>query len=299
MDVSIIICSYNRAESLKRTLVSLENMVVPDSLSWEIILIDNNSTDNTRDVVEEFKIQTGLNVLYVYERRQGKPYALNNGLSLVKGEIIAFTDDDVVVDKYWLANIVKSFKITNATCIGGKVMPIWEIPPPKWLTKELHGCLALLDLGEKYVRVYEPAIWGVNTAVRSEAIQKCKYQFNEKYLKRGEDTDLIEKLLEKEEKVYYCPDVLIYHCIPEIRMRKTYFRKWKFEQGKFRAKHGADFLSYKNILGFAVFAVNGSVRALSKYLVFSAINKKAAFLEQLTFIYYLGFIAGRLTYRDS
>ena len=99
MDISIIICTYNRSESLKRTLQSLKEMSVSDDIEWELLIVDNNSTDNTREAVNDFTKTSGLNCRYVFESKQGLSNARNRGVKEACGEIIAFTDDDVIVDK--------------------------------------------------------------------------------------------------------------------------------------------------------------------------------------------------------
>jgi glucosyl-dolichyl phosphate glucuronosyltransferase len=106
MDLSIIICTYNCSRGLGKTFRSLEQMAVPEGIDWEVLLVDNNSKDETRKVVEEFSRKGTINLMYLFEGRQGKSFALNRGLESAKGEIIAFTDDDVLADKGWLVAII-------------------------------------------------------------------------------------------------------------------------------------------------------------------------------------------------
>ena len=150
-------------------------MSVPVNLSWEVIVVDNNSSDNTRKVVEDFVRSSELNIRYVFEGKQGHSHARNTGVKEAKGEIIAFTDDDVIVEKSWIHNIDRIFKEDYVGCIGGKILPIWEKPCPKWLTKDLYGYLALLDYGENPFYIDSPEIWGANFAVKSSLFQKYGY----------------------------------------------------------------------------------------------------------------------------
>ncbi len=110
MKISVIICTYNRCESLARTLKSFTKISVPEGSLWELVLVDNNSKDKTKLFVEEFKKNYRLNIEYIFEEKPGKSHALNHGIKQAKGEIIAFTDDDVIVDRDWLLNIQKAFK---------------------------------------------------------------------------------------------------------------------------------------------------------------------------------------------
>jgi glycosyltransferase involved in cell wall biosynthesis len=102
--------------------------MVPDDSSWEVILVDNNSDDDTRLVFEEFEKHYESKIRYIFEEKRGISHARNRGIKAARGEIIAFTDDDVIVDNYWIQNIEKAFKEHNdVACVGGKILPVWEI----------------------------------------------------------------------------------------------------------------------------------------------------------------------------
>ena len=134
MKISVVVCTYNRSEYLRRMLMSLREALIPEHLSCEIILVDNHSTDNTKYVFEEIARPHRSNWKYVFEEKEGISHARNRGVREAKGEIIAFTDDDVIVDKYWIQNICKAFEEnSDVVCVGGKILPIWEIPKPEWL----------------------------------------------------------------------------------------------------------------------------------------------------------------------
>jgi glycosyltransferase involved in cell wall biosynthesis len=100
--------------------------VIPDDLPWECILVDNNSDDSTRSVFEEVEKHYESKIRYVFEEKRGLSHARNRGIKEARGEIIAFTDDDVIVDKYWIQNIGKAFKEYDVACVGGST-PVWEI----------------------------------------------------------------------------------------------------------------------------------------------------------------------------
>ena len=122
-------------------------------------------------------------------------------------------------------------------CVGGKILPIWEITKPKWLKSKLCNHLALLDYGDSVVYIEKPQIWGANFAVRSEMFQKYgMFDWNlgrrPGKLYSHEETELLQRLLNAGEKLLYYPSSIIYHHIPDYRMTKKYIRKWRFDQGE-------------------------------------------------------------------
>jgi glycosyltransferase involved in cell wall biosynthesis len=120
--ISIVICTYNRASSLAKTLETLRQMTVPPDLAWELIVVDNNSNDNTCGIVEEFARTSGLEVRYIFEPAQGLDRARNVGIMKARGEIVAFVDDDVLVTEDWMANVWREFNSdSDLGLLGGRV----------------------------------------------------------------------------------------------------------------------------------------------------------------------------------
>lgn len=167
MDISVIICTYNRASGLLQTLQSIGQMDNPQGICWELIVVDNNSSDGTQNVIQEFAYDADIDVKNIFEGTQGLSYARNAGLGQARGKLIAFTDDDVIVDRQWLVNICKAFASSDAWCIGGKILPIWSVPKPKWLSKRIHYALALLDYGDEVKKMTKPNLWGANLSFRA------------------------------------------------------------------------------------------------------------------------------------
>ena len=130
MFISVVLCTYNGSDGLGKTLASLRNQSVPEGLSWELILVDNNSTDNTRNILEEFVQNSGLQVHYLFELKQGRAFALNTGIRNARGDIIAFTDDDVILDSQWLSGLADTFSRFDCSAVGGRIIPVWNQPQP-------------------------------------------------------------------------------------------------------------------------------------------------------------------------
>ena len=136
MQLSVIICTWNRAELLREALNSLGKTELPQGIDWEVLIVDNNSTDETSEVCKEFVGQNPSRYRYIIEKRQGKSFALNTGIENAKGKILSFTDDDVTVDSVWLAETIRMFESTPCAGVSGKIVPVWNSPKPAWLTTD-------------------------------------------------------------------------------------------------------------------------------------------------------------------
>ena len=135
INVSVVICTYNRAQSLLNTLKSLERQNVHNGLTYEVIVVDNNSKDQTKNAVHEFTTENKLSTRYLFEKRQGISYARNSGIRNAKGEIIACLDDDVIVDTNWLEAIWQCFQETKADAVGGRIARKWYSEKPEWYSE--------------------------------------------------------------------------------------------------------------------------------------------------------------------
>ncbi|MEW5746942.1 MAG: glycosyltransferase [Nitrospirota bacterium] len=302
MKASVVVCTYNRAVSLKRTLASLAAMAPPDDAEWELLVIDNNSPDATREAVEEFAGTAPLTVRYVFEPQQGLSYARNRGVREARGEIIAFTDDDIVVDALWLRNIVRAFREHDAGCIGGKIIPLWSQPRPAWFTSELFWYLALLDLGDEVRILTEPQLWGANFAVKASLFSRYGYfnpaagRIGEK-LYAGEETQFIRTLIGNGEKVCYVPDIVVHHVVPAERIRKSYFRRTIFDRGEqlaLETETGGD----PTLMGVPLQELPSVAGKLWNYLHALMRRQRRAFNEQLDLVGNMGYIVGKIKYRN-
>ena len=151
MFITVAICTFNRAESLRRTLDSVAAMRVPSEVAWEVLIVNNNSTDHTDDVISAYIGR--LPVRREFEPRPGKCNALNRAIDVAKGEYILWTDDDVVVDTGWLVAYVEAFRRwPEAAVFGGRITPRYEAPAEKWVIESeavLVGPYAIRDFGER------------------------------------------------------------------------------------------------------------------------------------------------------
>jgi glycosyltransferase involved in cell wall biosynthesis len=241
MKFSIVIATYKRAALLADTLDSLSRL--QPGAPWEVIVVDNNSPDNTRAVVEAAAAAYPVPLRYAFEEEQGRSAALNCGFRLASGDIVVTTDDDVRVAPDWLNTIGRGLDTLDCDYVGGRVLPIWESEPPTWVPRvngRLWAVIALLDYGAEPIAFGKRVPLGVNMAIRREALDRVG----------GFDTRIGRKagtLLGQEVREwcmrahaaglvgYYVPDMVVQHLIPTDRLNKAYFRRWFFWRGISRA----------------------------------------------------------------
>ena len=166
------ICTRNRADLLDRTLEQMTRMLVPDRTIWELLVVNNGSTDNTDQVITEYAGRLPIRALS--ELEVGLSTARNAAVREAAGEYLLWTDDDVLVDKGWLAAYLVAFEQhPEAVIFGGPILPSFENPPPRWLHRSLHlpsvaGALALRNVRTTSVHLTTDRLpFGANFAVRA------------------------------------------------------------------------------------------------------------------------------------
>lgn len=235
MYVSIIIPTRNRCESLRNTIVSLQQQNFPDD-HYEIIVIDKPSTDDTRRVVEECNQHGRKEVIYYEELQDGVHYARHAGARIAKGDLLAYTDDDVICDPDWLSELTRPYTDPKVGCVGGKVLPRFETKEPAW-AKYFPGFLSILDRGSEITKVNDAGIWGCNYSIRKAVLYDAG-GFNPtgtpaspmRYL-GDEECGLTNKAIEKGYDVVYTPFAVVIHVIPQERVTIDYFKQRAFVWG--------------------------------------------------------------------
>ncbi|MCM8812087.1 MAG: glycosyltransferase [Candidatus Omnitrophica bacterium] len=236
--ISIVVCTYNRCESLRDTLRSLLWQEASAGILGEVIVVDNNSVDQTREVVEEFARQGGFPVRYVLERSQGIAYARNRGLLAAREEIVLFMDDDAVAEPGWMGAVARCFQETGADMVGGKVIPMWLTPRPEWLSNDLLGPMPRVDYGSQRKRLGpdNAAFLTTNCALRRSKLPK--YGIFDVTLGRrgdrwvgGEDFELCERWARQGAEIYYEPSAVVHHKVGAERVTPEFYRKWFVDIG--------------------------------------------------------------------
>jgi GT2 family glycosyltransferase len=243
LEVSIVMSTYNRAAMLPRALAALlaQSRAVPH----EIIVVNNNSTDDTAAVVQRHVEEHPERVRYVFEGRQGLSYGRNAGIRAARGSIIAFTDDDVDVAPDWLERLAAAFAACpGAAYIGGRVLPRWKTPPPRWLTTAHWSPLALQDYGDKPLEAGAArpiCLVGANLAFRADVFKRVGLftgQFGR--IRDGigstEDHDMQLRIWQAGLHGMYVPEVVMLAEIQPDRFDRSYHRRWHRGHGRHCAR---------------------------------------------------------------
>lgn len=239
MDVTVILCTFNRCESLGVALKSVSVSQMPESVSWEVLVVDNNSADRTRAVVAEYEAKYPGRFRYVFEARPGKSNALNAAIRETNAPVLAFMDDDVQVQPDWLHALTRIFADPRYAGAGGKILPESQFTAPAWLeTSRPYALapLAMFDLGPTAGRLDEPP-FGTNMAFRREVFGRYG-EFRRDLGPRpgseirSEDTEFGMRVLQGGELLWYEPAAVVYHQIARNRLTPQYFLKWWFDKAR-------------------------------------------------------------------
>lgn len=236
MKVSVIIPTYNRVQTLRLTIESFLNQSY-DSNLYEIIISNNNSKDSTEDLVNKYMREYPNRIKYIKESRQGVHFARNSAAKIANGEILYFTDDDMIADKYLLSEIIKVFKFDpKVASVTGRVLPKWEVTPPDWISKLCYnGLLSLNDPPEDFIiSPYDCNVYSCHQGILRDVFFESG-GFNPEntageWIGDGE-TGLNIKIKELGYKFGYNGESRIYHMIPPQRMTQSYLNKRIGNQG--------------------------------------------------------------------
>jgi glycosyltransferase involved in cell wall biosynthesis len=244
MNLSVIIPTRNRAVLLEKTLDSIVNQTFSND-DFEIIVIDNGSTDNTKIVVDEYRKRI-KHIRYFFDSKPGLHIGRHRGLKEAVSEILVYGDDDIEAFPTWLEGIWESFQNKEVALVGGKNLPKWETDPPYWIYEmwmdisdfgHALGYLSILDFEDKVIEIDPMYVWGCNFSIR-KAILLESFGFHPdgvpqdmiKYRGDGE-THISEYIKKMGYKTIYNPKASIYHFVPKNRMTLDYFCKRAFNQG--------------------------------------------------------------------
>jgi glucosyl-dolichyl phosphate glucuronosyltransferase len=260
MDITVAICTWNRAKLLDATLTQMRNLHIPQGLVWELLVVNNRCTDETDEVIA--KHEPHLPLRRLYEENQGLSYARNCAMGAAHGELLIWTDDDVLVDEHWLESYYQAARNwSDAAFFGGTIQPWYESPPPAWVENNkslLRGVLALIHYDDA-VRPFAPGEEPIGASMGFRLKLLKQYGFDvalghvANQVGGGEDSELIKRMMRAGLHGVYVGTAIVHHWVPRARMTYKYVWKWCFQHGVLMAQLGR--LGRKRIFGIPLSAV--------------------------------------------
>jgi glycosyltransferase involved in cell wall biosynthesis len=299
--VSVVVATHNRVPLLQKTLDALLAQQTPADLNWEILIVDNASTDGTRIAVRMMAIKARVPVRCISEPVLGKSRALNTGIAAARGGVIAFTDDDVSPTTDWVATAAIALDTWGADGAGGRILPEWEAEPPAWLheNRRLRQYLALMahdapamlpDSGKNCW------VWGANMVFKRSVLQALG-GFDIRLGPIGrrryceEDADMVQRVLDSGRRVVYDPALTVYHRVPKTRLQRSYFRRLVWDMGEGHGLAAAPF-SGPSILGAPRWRFRQAARLLARSALRTVARRPEAFDSTLDGLGELGMLWG-------
>jgi glucosyl-dolichyl phosphate glucuronosyltransferase len=311
MRLDVIIPTHNRRALLEQTLESLVRAPVPDGLSVEVTVVDNDSTDGTVEVAHRWRERFGGRFRCLHERRGGKSHALNAGIAATTGDLVGMIDDDEQVDPEWFRCVREAFEDPTVDFIGGPYLPLWGGRQPDWLPEEYRGAVAWVEPRKRitaYGDGYPGILMGGNAVIRRTVLERVgPYAVNlgptPRYrLMSCEDEEMYFRLLTVGARGVYRPDLVVHHYISPDRLTRHYFRRWCFWRGVSRGvldRMRRAPVAY--LAGVPRYLFGRTARALGRLLKAPFSRRRepgAVFADELTIWDLAGFVYGKHLYRD-
>jgi len=240
---SVVVPTFNQSAKLKQCLFHLSELCFTPDL-FEVIVVDNGSTDDTKQVVDSFKNEIS-HLRYYFSAIPGLHTGRNLGLERARGDVLSYLDDDSFVTNGWLKGIERAFEDPNVALVGGPCLPKYESDPPEWLKYfwsdcefgKVLGYLSLLDFGDKFIAIPPGYIFGCNLNIRKDVLLECK-GFppdgfpTELWRYRGRGDSLVSaKIAESNLLSVYSPEVKIFHLVSNDRLSEEYVYQRAFKAG--------------------------------------------------------------------
>lgn len=299
--ISVVIPTYKRAESLQDTLSGLKTQHLNgEAVSFEVLVVDNNSKDKTKEVVEKMAEDFGRPLRYLFESVQGAAHARNCGIRQANGEIIAFLDDDVIPDSDWLSALWDCFEEEDVDLVGGKIDLLWLSEKPEWLSRKLMKPLIQSQNGEKRFRFHlgEAYLFGANFACRKTLFEKIGL-FREELGRRGnsliggEDFEWFERAEKAGATLFYEPRAKVQHKVFGEKLTEDYIRRWFLDIGRTHG-HLMEWKWHHGITVVPLWCLGKACVAAGRHRYFTRGEDKSRRLEEETEkLFYQGILEER------
>ncbi|HEY4706127.1 MAG TPA: glycosyltransferase family 2 protein [Thermodesulfobacteriota bacterium] len=295
---TVVVCTYNRAKYLAGLIRCLRQQSCP--IPFEIVVVDNSSTDNTHYVLNALGREGGPVMRAVLEDRRGIVYARNRAIEESLGsDCIAFIDDDELPAAGWLEAAVDAIGREGADCVGGEIrVSVPEPVRPSWLGKELLGFLGEVSHSRQpfWVKEKSTPVWSGNIAYRT-SLFTGGLRFDERYNRSngvggGEDLIMFNNLLERGARIRYRPDMVIDHLVEDWKLRRKYFLSLHYTAGRKAGAWEKD--EYEKVFcGVPPFMISQAIRQLGRAFEMMIRRRPGALRQAMNGTYALGMIEGR------
>jgi glucosyl-dolichyl phosphate glucuronosyltransferase len=304
MEISVLICTFNRRESLCACLDRLAKQEHANLFDWEVVVVDNNCTDGTDKMIADMSRVANFKLRYLKEEKQGLNYARNSGALGSNGKYFVFIDDDIYVSPTWLTSMYGALERSDADAVGGRIHLDPSLVLPVWIQPEIYGFLGYQDCGEVPFQMdgIKKYPFGGNMAFNRRVTDMIGL-FNAELGRRGvgekrtelfkgAETDYFHRLARAGGKIFYEPSAIVYHQIKPFQLTKRYFRTIHFNEGYQRAQHDERAFE-RTLLGIPYFLFSQTARSLAHYIGdLITQGPSLSFRQQMTVGHFLGMMAG-------
>jgi glycosyltransferase involved in cell wall biosynthesis len=289
-NISVIVPTFNRGASLQRLLASLDSLELPDSVDAEVIIVDNGSTDNTREIlIQEKRKQNRFRFAVLKEETRGKSSAVNCGIRSAQGEILILVDDDVVLHPKWLVKHIECYRTTDFDAVQGRILP--GVDPegrPADPSRLREYNIPIVDHGDEVKEIR--GLLATNISFKREVFEKIGF-----YNPRlgvgasgfGEDTEYSMRIRKAGFKIGYAPHAVVYHELDPRRYGREYNRMVEYRKGLSRNIYRQDPILFRVIPDLMANCLRyGLYRLLGK--------TQKAYKTEGRILKYWGYLSGKL-----
>jgi glycosyltransferase involved in cell wall biosynthesis len=310
---TVVICTFNRSALLASALTSLAAIRSHPNLPWEVLVVDNNSTDDTRQVIQRAAAAFPVRLRYEFEPEQGKSRALNRAIAVTTSPILVFGDDDQTFDADWVSEACRPLlEDPSISYAGGPVLPTWTAQAPAWLDTrfaELKAPLGLFDYGPDSFQFESRRVvpGGGNMAVRRELFARIGGFRTElgrcgRSLLGQEQAEFFHRSRAAGVRGVYIPRMRVFHRVPPERLTRRYYRRWWYWKGvaqsRFHGMHqrtelGLDLTRVPHVASVPRFIFGTAAREAARWVRSAARRRPVRFVHELRLAYVLGYVHDR------
>lgn len=300
MDFSVILCTYNRAANLPACISLLANQQHIDDVDWEVLVVDNNSSDDTAATVKGLQRAHPIALRYGFEPKQGLSNARNFGIRETEGTHVVFIDDDILVTPHWLKSYAETFAQYDCDAVGGRILVHSPATLPRWIRPEMMGFLGQLDYGDEACELdgIQRFPFGGNMAYHRRALERIG-DFDPNLgrkgsgdtadeLFKGEETQYFQRLAATGSTIRYAPAAAVEHHILPYQLRRRFFLTIHYNEGYQAARDGPA-PTGRTLFGAPLYIYPQTLRAFGRWLAQTARQGPDASMRQLMGLaYFIG-----------